>query len=104
MIKNSKQSWAVGQSVKVGFLSLTVITPIAARGDGLPGAYILTNGAKFFSFVPHNGLNSITPDEAVEMVEEGKRNAEAVEAKAAAAAQRALDNAAVCARLLDLAA
>ncbi|WGS53541.1 hypothetical protein LFL96_21010 [Paraburkholderia sp. D15] len=104
MVKNSKQSWAVGQTVKVGFLALVVVTPIASRGDGLPGAYILTNGTQFYSFIPHNGLNKISPDDAVEMVEEGKRNAAAVEARAAAQAKRVIDNAAITAKLRDLAA
>jgi hypothetical protein len=104
MIKNSKQAWTVGQAVKVGFMTLTVVTPVAARGDGLPGAYILTNGSQFFSFIPHNGLSKITDLEAVAMVEEGKRNAAVVEARAAAQAARVLEAAAMRARLLALAA
>lgn len=104
MIKNSKQSWAVGQTVKVGFLSLNVVTPIAPTGDGLPGAYILTNGKQFYSFVPHNGLNKVSDFEAIEMVEEGKRNAERAQARAAAQAKQVINNASMCAKLRELAA
>jgi hypothetical protein len=99
MIKNSKQSWAVGRMVKVGFVSLRVIAPLAATGDGLPGAYILTNGSQLYSFVPHNGLSKITPDEAVEMAEESKRVVAAAAARDEAAVARVLENAAICARL-----
>lgn len=106
MIKNSAQSWAVGQIVKVGFLSLSVVTPIAARGDGQPGAYVLLNlaGTQFYSFTPYNGLTKITADEAVEMVEEGKRNAAAIAARASSRAALVHANAAVRARLVELAA
>ena len=58
MVTNSKQSWEVGQSVKVGFLTLVVVARIATPGDFLPDAYALTNakGDRFYRFVPHNGL------------------------------------------------
>jgi len=103
MIKNSKQSWEVGQSVRVGFLSLTVITPLAASGDGLPGKYILTNGKQLYAFVPHNGLSKISDIEAVEMCEESKRINERAQARAAAEANRVINNASVCAKLRQLA-
>ncbi|CAE6839079.1 hypothetical protein [Paraburkholderia nemoris] len=103
MVKNSKQSWQVGQTVKVGFLALTVIASLAPCGDGLPGAYILTNSKQLFSFVPHNGLSKISDFEAVEMCEESKRITEAAAARAAAAASRVINNAAVCAKLRQIA-
>jgi hypothetical protein len=103
MIKNSKQSWEVGQSVRVGFLSLTVITPLVASGDGLPGKYILTNGKQLYAFVPHNGISKISDIEAVEMCEESKRITELAQARAAAEAKRVISNAAVCAKLRQLA-
>jgi hypothetical protein len=75
MIKHSKQNWAVGSTVKVGFMSLIVKAAVATPGDYMPDAYILTNidGTKVYRFVPHNGLACITIDEAREMLEEGKR-------------------------------
>ena len=104
MVKNSKQSWEVGQSVRVGFLALTVIASLAPRGDGLPGAYILTNSKQLFSFVPHNGLTKISDFEAVEMCEESKRITEAAAARAQAQVARVSANAAVCAKLQAIAA
>lgn len=56
MVRNSKQSWEVGSTVKVGFLSLNVLAKIATPGDWLPDCYALTSNGKFYKFVPHNGL------------------------------------------------
>ena len=58
MIKNSKQVWEVGQTVKVGFMTLQVIGKVATPGDWMPDAYALkaANG-NFYRFVPHNGLS-----------------------------------------------
>lgn len=57
MVKNSKQNWTVGASVKVGFLTLTVVEAIPTPGDWMPDAYVLTNAkGTFYRFVPHNGL------------------------------------------------
>jgi hypothetical protein len=66
MIKNSKQNWTVGQTVKVGFMSLVVRAAIATPGDGLPDVYFLSNvaGTKLYEFVPHQGLTAITAEEA----------------------------------------
>lgn len=60
MIRNSKQSWEVGESVKVGFLTLIVVAKVPTPGDFLPDAYVLTNkgATKFYRFVPHHGLTS----------------------------------------------
>ena len=60
MIRNSKQNWEVGESVKVGFLTLIVAAKIATPGDYLPDAYALTNkgASRFYRFVPHNGLTA----------------------------------------------
>ena len=54
----SKQVWAVGETVKVGFLSLRVLQLVATPGDFKPDAYVLTNAKadRFYRFVPHNGL------------------------------------------------
>lgn len=56
----SKQNWSVGETVKVGFMSLTVCAKVATPGDYLPDAYALTNkgATKFYRFVPHNGLHA----------------------------------------------
>jgi catalase len=88
MIKNSKQSWEVGSTVKVGFLSLTVKAAIATPGDFAPDAYILVNaaGTQLYKFVPHNGVGKITPSEAQELLAEANRHA-------ARLAQRAIENA-----------
>lgn len=60
MIQNSKQKWEVGQTVKVGFLSLQVLAKIATPGDWLPDAYALGSNGKFYKFIPHNGLTRCT--------------------------------------------
>lgn len=54
MITNSKQVWQVGETVKVGFLTLR-ITAIEAD------VYLLTNktGSKKYRFVPHLGIQRI---------------------------------------------
>lgn len=104
MIKNSKQAWVVGQQVRCGFLALTVIAQLAPRGDGLPGAYILTNSKQLFSFTPYSGLEKISDERAVEMCEESKRITEAAAARAQAQVARVSQNAAVCARIAALAA
>lgn len=58
MISSSRQTWEVGETVKVGFLSLIVAAKVPTPGDYLPDAYALTNtgATKFYRFVPHNGL------------------------------------------------
>lgn len=58
MIRNSNQNWAVGESVRVGFLTLIVAAIVPTPGDYLPDAYVLTNqgATRFYRFVPHNGL------------------------------------------------
>lgn len=81
MIKNSNQSWEIGCTVKVGFLSNLVVTAkIATPGDHAPDAYVLVRGTTFYSFVPHMGLSKITQDEAVEMIREGLRQEEKAQA------------------------
>jgi hypothetical protein len=61
MIRNSKQVWEVGCPVKVGFLTLFVVSKEPTPGDYMPDAYILRSldGSKFYRFVPHNGLERI---------------------------------------------
>jgi len=103
-MSKSKQDWTVGQTVRVGFLSLVVVAGLEATGDGNPGAYILTNGTQLYSFVPHNGLSKITDEQAVAMCEESKRITAARAARAQAKVARVASNAAMCARLQAIAA
>lgn len=59
--KSSKQVWAVGSVVKVGFLSLRITAAIPTPGDHKPDAYELESldGTKHYTFVPHHGLERI---------------------------------------------
>ena len=67
MIRNSAQCWEVGESVKVGFLTLRVMAKVPTPGDFRPDAYILTNndGTKRYRFTPHHGLEIISDAGAV---------------------------------------
>ena len=60
MITHTKQNWTIGATVKVGFLTLRVVSVRAVR-DGLPDIYTLTNldGTRTYEFIPHNGLERI---------------------------------------------
>jgi len=61
MIKNSKQVWEVGSTVKVGFMSLVVVAKEPTPGDYMPDAYILRSAKGVaYRFVPHNGLERIS--------------------------------------------
>ena len=59
-ITNTRQNWAPGATVKVGFLKLRVLS-VEAVIDGLPDIYTLESldGSKRYEFIPHNGLNRI---------------------------------------------
>lgn len=59
MIKNSKQNWSVGSTVKVGFLTLVVLASVDIK-DGMPDIYLLERAGQFYEFIPHNGLNKVT--------------------------------------------
>ncbi len=60
MIKNTKQDWSIGQTVKVGFLSLRVLS-VRAEHDYLPDIYTLESLDKkrTYEFIPHNGLTRV---------------------------------------------
>lgn len=60
MITKSKQDWSVGSVVKVGFMTLTVVSITATPGDYKPDSYQLVSskGIKY-EFVPHNGLTKV---------------------------------------------
>lgn len=55
------QDWSIGNTVKVGFLTLKVIKAEAIK-DHLPDIYTLTSldGTKVYEFIPHNGLTRIS--------------------------------------------
>ena len=56
----TKQDWSVGSTVRVGFLTLTVIAIVPTPGDGMPDEYRLVSASgKQYSFVPHIGLERI---------------------------------------------
>ncbi|MDR6523071.1 hypothetical protein J2789_005761 [Variovorax paradoxus] len=73
MINRSTQNWAVGATVKVGFLSLTVIAVVPTPGDFKPDAYVLASKTAFYEFVPHHGISRISADEARLRISEGER-------------------------------
>lgn len=54
-----RQSFEVGETVKIGFVSgLEVVKKIATPGDYRPDFYVLWNPMKnaFYAFQPHYGL------------------------------------------------
>lgn len=55
----AKQIWSVGATVKVGFLSMTIVAKVGTPGDHAPDVYHLVNakGAKY-TFQPHHGLTA----------------------------------------------
>lgn len=59
MIQKSKQMWESGEIVKVGFMKLQVIEAKSTKGDYKPDSYLLSNGKKYYVFVPHNGLTTL---------------------------------------------
>lgn len=61
MITRTRQDWSIGQTVKVGFLSLRVVS-VRAEYDGLPDIYTLASldGTKRYEFIPHNGLSRLS--------------------------------------------
>jgi hypothetical protein len=59
MITKTKQKWEAGQTVKVGFMSLRVVSSRTTPNDYLPDAYLLESKGKFYEFLPHNGLSRV---------------------------------------------
>jgi hypothetical protein len=62
MIQRSKQSWHVGDTVKVGFMGgLTVTARIPTPGDYAPDQYELRSKAGvMYRFTPHLGIQRIS--------------------------------------------
>lgn len=88
-ITRTAQNWTTGQTVKVGFLSLMVVQCIPTPGDYAPDAYLLTNAARtqLYKFVPHNGIEKISLDEANALI---AQSVEVARQRAAAAITRAM--------------
>ncbi len=84
MICNSKQSWEVGNTVRAGFMTVTIKSKCFTPGDGLPDLYICANasGDKLYAFIPHNGCTRITPDEARDAIVVHRRHTERLAAQA----------------------
>lgn len=61
MITSKNQDWRVGNTVRVGFLSLRVMAVEPTPGDYKPDAYRLASqdGTRLYRFVPHFGLERI---------------------------------------------
>ena len=57
--RKRKQDWTPGATVRVGFLTFTVVRKVPTPGDFRPDVYHLTsaNGAQY-TFTPHHGLTS----------------------------------------------
>ncbi len=59
MITRSKQNWAIGEWVKIGFMKLK-IESVKAVKDGMPDIYtMVSETGKKYEFIPHNGLYAI---------------------------------------------
>jgi len=56
--RNSKQTWEIGEVVKVGFLTgLKVLAKVPTPGDYAPDAYVLGHATgRIYRFVPHKGI------------------------------------------------
>lgn len=57
MTRTATQNWTAGSTVKVGFMTLTVIARVPTPGDYRPDVYhlISAKGAAY-TFQPHYGL------------------------------------------------
>ena len=93
MITKTRQAWTPGQTVKVGFMNLVVKAAIPTPGDWLPDAYLLSNaaGTQLYKFVPHNGLEKVSPLEARELLASATRDAELAADRAIAKARADAD-------------
>jgi hypothetical protein len=61
MIRNSKQSWQLGQTVTVGLVkNLRVIQCVLTPGDAMPDKYILESmKGKLYEFMPYHGIRKL---------------------------------------------
>lgn len=59
-ITKSKQDWAIGSTVRVGFLSLKVEAMRPTPGDSMPDVYVLSSAkGQRYEFTPHYGLQKM---------------------------------------------
>jgi hypothetical protein len=91
MVRNSKQNWTVGSTVKVGFLQLKIVAAIPTPSDSLPDVYFLTNlvGDKLYQFIPHQGLTSASLDDVQAKVSAYRAHVERIAAEVSGRAQKA---------------
>lgn len=56
--RRAAQSWEIGETVRVGFLTAEVVARIPTPDDFRPDAYALWQPAtgRFYRFVPHYGI------------------------------------------------
>lgn len=63
MIRNTRQTWEVGEIVRVGFMTLRVVAKIPTPGDYRPDVYRLCglgqHAARQYDFCPHHGLTRL---------------------------------------------
>ncbi len=55
----AKQTWNIGDTVKIGFLAGLVVIEIASIKDYLPDMYLLQRNEVFYRFIPHNGIERL---------------------------------------------
>lgn len=71
MITRTRQNWAAGSIVKVGFMSLMVQGAIETPGNYAPDAYLLSNEkGQNYLFVPHKGLEKYNGDTTVAAIQD----------------------------------
>jgi hypothetical protein len=56
---HSKQTWRIGDKVKVGFLTGFEIVAMKAVYDYLPDLYLLRRNDVYYRFIPHHGLTRL---------------------------------------------
>ncbi len=57
MIQNSNQTWEIGATVKIGFMTLKIVGFTPTPGDYRPDQYHLENTkGQRYTFTPHYGL------------------------------------------------
>jgi hypothetical protein len=62
--QQTRQDWHVNSVVKVGWLTLRIVSIVLTPRDGRPDVYILESidGAKRYRFTPHYGIERINEE------------------------------------------
>lgn len=57
--RKTNPAWEVGETVKVGFMTLRIMGRIATPGNHSPDEFAMESldGSKFYTFCPHRGLH-----------------------------------------------